>query len=336
MFEQPFYTGIALLLPLSILFFVWRSRERERSLRLIGDEMLLARLTLASERQRRWKAAFWLVTVAALIIALARPVWGIEEDVLQVRGLSLVFVLDVSASMDAQDVVPSRLERAKLAARQIIEARSGDAFAIVLFAGGAFVQLPLTSDVEAALTFLNAATSRSITQQGTALAAALELALRSFDERLASQGAIITMSDGEDHTGDPLPAAQEAALRGIPIHTLGYGDSENGAPIPIEGALGEAERYKTDRFGNLVITRLEPETLRLVSDVTGGTYQRAGESGIEVINLLNILAAMPGGPLGERTQTRAVGHFPLFVGLALMALTADILLNERGREHVRP
>lgn len=335
MFEHPFTLLLLLILPLALGFFTWRSRARARALRLIGDSALLTRLVPAVEKQRRRKSALWLAAVAALVVALARPVWGVEADVLQVRGLALVFVLDVSASMDAQDVSPSRLERAKLAARQIIEARAGDAFAIVLFAGGAFVQLPLTADAEAAVTFLNAATSRSITQQGTALATALSLGLRSFDDRLTGQGAIIVMSDGESHTGDPLIPAQAAADRGIPVHTLGYGDSVNGAPIPIEGALGEAERYKADRFGNLVITRLEPEALRRVAEVTGGTYQRAGESGIEVVNLLNTLATMREGPLGERTQTRAIDRFSLFVALALIALTANMLLDERGREGMR-
>lgn len=332
MFEQVSTLSLLLLMPLLLGFFLWRSRVRTHEFQRLGDPELMKRLAAdVDESRRRWKSGLWLLSVGALILALARPVWGVEENLLQARGLSLVLVLDVSASMDAQDVLPSRLERAKLAARQIIEARSGDAFAIVLFAGGAFIQLPLTADATSALTFLSAATTDSITQQGTALASALDLALLAFDDRLSDEGAIVVMSDGENHEGEPLRPAQAAAVRGIPIHTLGYGDSENGSPIPIADALGEAERYKADRFGNLIITRLEPDTLRQVAEVTGGTYQQAGESGVEVVNLLNSLSQMRGGPLEERAQTAAVDRFGWFVMLALFALTADILLSERHR-----
>lgn len=329
MFEQGEVLLLLLLLPLFAGFFTWRSRRRDALLGRIAEASLLDVLTeYIDYRRRLWKSAFWLLALGSLIVALSRPVWGFTDNTIDVSGLSVMLVLDVSTSMDAQDVLPSRLERAKLTARELIESRSGDEFGLVIFAGTALVQLPLTADVNAAVTFLNAADTESITRQGTALETALRLALRSFDERFTAERAIIVMSDGENHMGQPLLAAEEAAVRGIPIFALGYGLAD-GAPIPIAGAVGESENYKSDRDGNLVITRLDEEMLQQVAEISGGTYQRAGESGIEVVNLLNSLADMRGGILESRVEPRQVSRFGIFVGLALLFLAGDILLSER-------
>lgn len=332
MFIQGEILLLLLLVPLFAGFFYWRTQRRVARLARVGDTHLVAALTLQLDmRRRRWKSGLWLLALGSLVIALARPVWGFADSVIDVSGLSVMIVLDVSASMDAEDVLPSRLERARLTARELIESRVGDEFGLVIFAGMAVVQLPLTADTNAAMTFLNAADTQSITRQGTALETALGLALRSFDERVTAERAIIVMSDGENHQGEPLLAAEEAAARGIPVFTLGYG-SETGAPIPIAGAIGEQENYKSDRNGNLIITRLDEATLRQVAQISGGTYQRAGESGIEVVNLLNALAELQGGSLETRNEPQQVERFGLFVGLALLFLSVELFLPEQRRD----
>jgi Ca-activated chloride channel family protein len=268
-----------------------------------------------------------MVAVACVVVALARPVWGVSDDVIDAEGISIVVVLDVSASMDAQDILPSRLERAKLAARQLFESRAGDELGLVLFAGTAYIQFPLTTDATSAVLFLNAASSRSITQQGTAIEEALHLAIRSFDERVPSRSIIILMTDGEDHEGEPLRAADEAAERGITIHVVGYGTLEGG-PIPVHDANGAVTGFKADRAGNIIQSRLEEPILQQIADTAGGTYQRAGETEIEIVNMLNAINNVEGGSLQSRTQARRVERFTLFVSLALIALSIEILLPE--------
>jgi Ca-activated chloride channel family protein len=316
-----------LMIPLWMALFVWRYRVRAFMLERIGQPQLIARLTRHVSSQRRLlKSALWLICVAALIAALARPAWGTRAEVIDERGAAIVVALDVSASMDAQDVLPSRLARAKLAARQIFENSQGSAVGLVLFAGTALVQFPLTTDVQTAVSFLDAASSESITQQGTAIEEALRLSMQVFDERVASGGAIILLTDGENHEGDPLAAADQAAALGFAIHIIGYGTPE-GAPIPLVDDTGAPIGFRSDAAGNLIRTRLEEETLQAIADLSG-TYQRAAQGGIEVVNVINALNDLEVGVLESRVRTRPVERFDLFVLVALLVLSAEMLLSE--------
>ncbi|GAB4510538.1 MAG: VWA domain-containing protein [Anaerolineae bacterium] len=316
------------LIPAFLALFVWRSRRRRALLGRIGDTGLVQQLAGTTNSViRHWKSGLWLAALAALIVALARPVWGIDEDFVEARGVAIMVVLDVSASMDAQDVLPSRLDRAKLAARRLYEESQGDQVGLILFAGDAFVQFPLTSDTISAVTFLNAASTGSISRQGTAIEDALRLAVGAMDERIASNSIIVLMTDGENHEGLPLLAAEEAAERGITVHVIGFG-TEEGEPIPERNTSGDVTGYKTDNAGNLVYTRLEQETLQQIAEIAGGTYQQASDSGIEVVNLLNEITEVQAEVLERRRETRPIERFTLFVGLALLALSLEMILPE--------
>lgn len=295
-------------------------------MRQLGDEALVQRWLIgANIPSRRMKAGLWLATVGMLIIALAQPVWGLATQRVETRGIAIMLVLDVSVSMDAEDVFPSRLERAKLAIREILTNNAGNEFGLILFAGTAFVQLPLTADINVAMNFLNAVDTEVIGQQGTALAVALQLALDSLNIRTAEQSMIVLFSDGENHSGEPLQVAEVIAERGIPIHTLGYGDPVDGAPIPLrDDDTNDIEGYKSDRFGNLVLTRLNEAILQDIAEMTGGLYRTATDSGIEIIDLLNRIAEAEAGDLGARTNTQRVNRFSIFVALAVLFLTMEI------------
>jgi Ca-activated chloride channel family protein len=319
------------VLPAAVGLFIWRARERQRLLDSIGSPDLVRELTgRVSSPRRVVRSGLWLLAAGSLILALARPVWGVDVDTIETQGVSVMVVLDVSASMDAQDVTPSRLERAKLELRQLFDGLAGNEVGLVLFAGTAFVQFPLTTDATSIGTFLSTATTRSITQQGTDLASAIRLAMQAFDEASTPQRTIIVASDGENLEGDPLRAAEEAAGQGIVIDTLGFGGTE-GAPIPIRDESGNIVTYKADKSGTLVLSALNETDLKAVAERTGGFYQRATGTD-EVSRLVEAINQTSATGSASRTQARHVERFGIFVALALLALTLEMLLPETRRE----
>jgi Ca-activated chloride channel homolog len=331
MFDRPELLLLLILIPFMGTLFWWRSRVRAFALDRLGDPALVRRLVSAvSEPRRRMKSGLWLAALTALILALARPMWGVDADIVETRGVAVMIVLDVSASMDAQDVTPSRLERAKLTIRDMLGSGAGNLYGMVLFAGDAFVQFPLTSDTSSAVSFVTAASSASISRQGTAIADALGLALATFDERLSSAAAIVLLTDGENHEGDPLAVAAQAAALGIPIHAIGYG-TPDGDLIPVYDREGNVIEFKSDRAGNLVRTQLDEPLLQEIAAATGGIYRRATNSGAEAADLITQIAQLETAVFESRFQTRSVDRFAIFVLLAVLALGAEMLLPETAR-----
>jgi Ca-activated chloride channel homolog len=325
-FVLPANLLLLFLVPLFIGFLIWREQKRRKSLRLIGDTDLLRSLYPQTIFTRRvWKSALWLVTIATLGVALARPVWGIDLDVVESVGVSVMFVLDVSRSMDAQDVLPSRLERAKLGLQEMFETLGGNELGLILFAGTAFVQFPLTTDSASAETFLAAATSDSISNQGTNIDAALRLALDSLDEATSAKKVIVLVTDGENQRDAPQSAVAEAVQRGVIIDTIGYGEAE-GAPIPLRDHNGRITGYKSDQSGNLVLSSLDEALLKDIADRTGGIYQHAAPDGQEAKRLINHINHGEAATLNRDAESHDVERFEIFVALAVLALTIETLL----------
>jgi Ca-activated chloride channel family protein len=291
----------------------------------------LTQVNIAAGKVRgRWlRLSLWSAAVTCAVVALANPVWGVEAELIEARGTAVVVVMDVSASMDALDLTPSRLERAKIAATDILLGGKGDLFGLVLFAGEAFVQFPLTTDVETAASFVQSARSAVITRQGTAIEAALGLALDVIDERVSGGAMIVLMSDGENQSGDPLAAADEALARGIPIHVIGYG-TPDGDVIPVYDDTGKQVGVKANAAREIVISRLDEPALMAIAERAGGTYQRASETGIESVDILNAMAELDAGALGARLQTISVSRYAVFAALALLILTIEMLVRERA------
>lgn len=328
MFIYPKVLILLSIVPMIAGLMIWHSKRRQVKLTMLGDKELIYQMASHISPVRRLaKSTLLLLSIASVIVALARPVWGIHEDFIDVEGIALMVVLDVSASMNAQDIFPSRLERAKLTTRTLFEQREGDLLGLVLFAGTAFVQFPLTTDTNSAVTFVNAANTNSITHQGTALEAALRLAIRSFDKRIVSHSVVVLMTDGENHEGFPLIAAQDAADEGIVVHVIGFG-SPDGAPIPLLNEDQLVVGYKTDAAGNVIVTHLDEVTLQEIARITGGTYQRASDSGIELVNLLQEIESIQTGILERQLQTRRVERFPLFIAIAVAMYVVDLFIRE--------
>jgi Ca-activated chloride channel homolog len=333
-FENPANLLLLIFLPAAIIFFIWRNRVRYANLLRLGDETLISSLMLHHKSYWNWwKSALWLTALVSLILALARPVWGQDVSTVEVEGVSVMIVLDVSKSMNAQDIVPSRLERAKLAINDLFKGLAGNELGMILFAGTAFVQFPLTLDTTSATTFLSSVSTDAITHQGTNINAALELAIDSFSELTSSQHIIILVTDGENHEEDPLPTVALAVEQGIIIHTIGYGGTE-GAPIPIRDTNGLEIGYQMDQAGNLVLSKLDETPLRVIAERTGGTYQLATSGGLEISNLIDTISQADAGNLGVRTESRGIERFGIFVALALAALALDIWLPETQKDEL--
>jgi Ca-activated chloride channel family protein len=334
-FVHPVFLYGLLLLPLAGLFLWWARRRRERDLARLGNPVLVQRLSsTVNWRGRRWKDALWLLVLAALLVALARPQWGSVTEVVEQEGIEVMVVLDVSNSMLAQDVKPDRLSRAKMEISDLMERLGGDEIGLVLFSGASFVQFPLTSDYATARTFLDNARPQVISRPGTAIAEAIRTAMGGFDVNRSSQKAIVLITDGEDHEGDALASARTAAEQGIRIYTVGFGSPE-GVPIPEYDERGEVAGYKVDQAGEVVLSRLDEATLRQIAEAGNGEYYRATASGSELEALAQELNTLQTAELASVVETRGIERFQFFLLIGLAALVAAELIPDRAVRTLR-
>jgi Ca-activated chloride channel family protein len=248
------------------------------------------------------------------------------------RGIELLVVLDTSLSMEANDVVPNRLERSKQEIRELMDGLRGNRVGIVLFAGSSFLLCPLTLDVAAANLFLDAVDVDVLPDPGTNLEEALRGAARAFAGQAEATGAraVILFTDGESHLGEPLPAARELEGSGIPVFTVGVG-TPSGQPIPILDETGRLTGYKKDRSGEVVLSRLDEGILRRIAETTGGSYFPATLSGREVGAILDELDKLRKGELGGTLRRRVEERFQVPLGIAVVLLVLSLLVPEAER-----
>jgi Ca-activated chloride channel family protein len=334
-FVHPVFLYGLLLLPVAALFLWWAQRRRERDLARLGNLVLVQRLSsTVNWRGRRWKDALWLVVLAALLVALARPQWGSVSETVEQEGIQVMVALDVSNSMLAQDVKPDRLSRAKMEIADLMERLGGDEIGLVLFSGASFVQFPLTSDYATARTFLDSARPQVISRPGTAIADAIRTALGGFDVNRSSQKAIVLITDGENHEGDALAMARTAAEQGIRIYTVGLGSPE-GVPIPEYDERGEVAGYKVDQNGKAVLSRLDEAGLQQIAEAGNGHYYRATASGSELEALAQELNTLQTAELASVLEVRGIERFQFFLLIGLAALVAAELIPDRAVRGLR-
>jgi Ca-activated chloride channel family protein len=286
-------------------------------------------------RGRRWRNALLLIALAFFIVALARPQWGSEVREVKQEGLQVLVALDVSQSMMAQDIKPTRLDRAKLEIADLMERLNGDEVGLVLFSGASFIQVPLTSDYFTALTYLDSADPSVISRPGTVIGDAIRTAMYGFDSNLSSQKVLIVMTDGEDHETDPLAAAQEVADEGVLIYTIGFGTPE-GEPIPITDSSGQIVGYKQDQQGEIVLSKLDEDTLKAVAQAGNGKYYRASADGNELEKLLTEIDTLQKAQLQSRIETRHIERYQIFLALGLVAFVISELIPDRLVERISP
>ncbi|MCP4542347.1 MAG: VWA domain-containing protein [Chloroflexi bacterium] len=331
-FAKPNYLGLLGLVPLAALFAAWAVSQRQAALARLGLPSLIQTLSVSvSLRNRRWKTALWFIALVALVLALARPLWGTQVMVRAQEGVEVMVVLDVSASMMAEDIKPNRLARAKLTIEDLMDRLGGNEMGLVIFSGAAFIQFPLTADFYTARSFLDGAGPWSISRPGTALGDAIRVAMDGFPEERATSRVILLLTDGEGHEGDPVAAAQEAAADGVVVHAIGFG-SPAGEPIPIRDANGALVGYKKNAQDETVLSRLDEIKLQQIAAETDGLYFRASAGGEEIDAIVETIATLETGEQEGQFETQGVERFEWFAGAALLALTAELLISDRRRE----
>jgi Ca-activated chloride channel homolog len=314
------------------VLFVWSLRHRRRALKRFADEPLLAQLTAGLDpRRHRLKAALVVCASALLFFSLAHPQWGFHWQEVKRHGLDIIIAIDVSNSMLATDVKPNRLERSKLAVKDLIRKLEGDRLGLIAFAGSAFLQCPLTVDYNGFMLALDALATDTIPRGGTSLARAIKEAMRSFEGGQKKYKVLVIITDGESHEGDPLQWAEKAKAEGIKIFTIGIG-TKSGELIPVRDGSGGISFLK-DSDGNFVKSRLDEEILQRLALTTGGSYVRASgaQFGLDLIYEQK-LSQMEKRELESKMSKRYEERYQLFVLAALVLLMIELFIQTHRRE----
>ncbi len=328
-FAEPFY-GILLIGALAGLgvFFYLCARLRARSYRRFADPALLTVLLSAFDaRRRRLKQGMIVAAVSFGFLALMRPQWGFQWQEVKGQGLDIIIALDTSKSMLSQDILPSRLQRSKLAVADFVSTLRGDRIGLVAFSGEAFLQCPLTVDYAGFLLALDDISVETIPRGGTSLARAIQEAIRGFRAQEAPSKILVLITDGDDREGDALRAAEEAKRQGIIICCIGVGSGQ-GELIPLSG--GEEGSFLKDRRGSVVKTRLNEELLQQLAMRTAGMYVRASgrEFGLKTVYDQK-LSRMQKREFEGKMHQQYHERFQLPLLCALFFLCLEPLIHER-------
>lgn len=322
---------LALLFVPWLVIFIWslvRQRGTIRRLKQLGGARVqwyvLGRVRF---RRQRAKNALFFLGLLFLIAAATGPQIGTKVVELERQGVDILFVLDTSISMDATDVRPSRLEKAKYEVARLMAGLRGDRVGMIVFAGTAHLHFPLTSDFAAARLFLNAVDTRLVQVQGTVMAEALERAMEAFDPETKKYKAVVILSDGEDHDGRAVELARKAAATGIVIHTVGLGSS-GGGPIPIAGGTA----FKKDKQGRIVTSILNEVMLAELARTGNGTYTRVDDRGGSLAGLLEDIMSMEKRTLKTQEFSRFEDRYQLLIIPALVCFLLEILLPGGRKE----
>jgi Ca-activated chloride channel family protein len=330
-FAEPFVlwglAGIPFLAALLALAIARRQRALET---LAGKGLLDRMITRVGTERRVLKAVLACLAAVFLILALARPQWGMSLDPVVRRGVDVVLAVDVSSSMLVEDIRPSRLDKARGDAGRLLETLDGDRVAVVAFSGSAATLCPLTLDYGAARLFIDALSTDLLSEPGTSFPTAMEEIGSVFGDRERRFRAAVIFSDGEDHQGGVAEAAAAAAEAGIIIHTVGMGTAAGG-PIPLRESGGPVRGYKEDREGRVVTSRLEDESLAEIARRTGGSYVASTAGGGELGRIAEALGSMEDREMQQRLLTRYEERFQIPLVLALLCLVADAMIPERRR-----
>ena len=328
-FAHPEYLHALYLIPVLILIYWYVSRNKKKLLERFADKKLHSYLLPAYSRLKGLlRFVIVLAAIFLLIIAAADPQIGTKIENVKQSGIDVYICLDVSLSMQAEDIKPSRLDKAKFEISNLMQRLHGDRIGLVIFAGEPYIQFPLTSDYSAANLFLSAVSVNSIPDQGTAIASAINLAVKSFDYRSKTEKVVVLITDGEDHQGDLQSAINNAKSKGIKVYTVGLG-SPDGAPIPLFNDKGEQTGFKKDQNGNIVLTKLDEATLKNIASQTGGKYFRASNYQDELDLIYKDLSSLRKTEFGEKKVTNYEDRFYYFLVPAIILLLLEFFITER-------
>ena len=257
---------------------------------------------------------------------LARPQFGSKIEDVKKQGVEVIIALDVSNSMLAEDIQPDRLTRAKQAISRLVDNLDNDKIGLIVFAGDAYTQIPVTTDYVSAKMFLSTINPNMVPKQGTAIGAAINLGVRSFSPGEGKSKAMIIITDGENHEDDPVKSAEEASKAGIVIHTIGIG-STDGVPVPL--LVNGKKDFLKDVDGNTVITKLDEDILKKIAISANGNYVRASNSNIGLDEIFSEIKKMKKQELESSVYTEYNDQFQIFAALAIFILLIDFIIMER-------
>lgn len=324
-FESPIYLYLLVLIPLLALIRYLSYRNQKKRLRKFGEPSLLKALMPDVSRFRP-SVKFWILqgALALLIVMLARPQMGTKINHEKRVGIETIIAMDISNSMRAEDIVPSRLDRSKMMVENLVDHFTNDKIGLIVFAGDAFVQLPITSDYVSAKMFLSSIDPSMMASQGTDIARAIEMASHSFTQEEGIGKAIIVITDGEDHEGGAVEAAEAAKKNGMRVYVLGVGSTQ-GAPIPVPGT----GNYMQDNTGNTVMSALNEDMCKQVAQAGGGAYIHVENNSAAQEQLDNELDKLAKKETSTAVYSEFDEQFQAFGVLALLLLILEICIFDR-------
>ncbi len=326
--DHPYYFYLLVLIPVLILLFLAHKLWQKKVRKNFGDLALLKKMAPERSRTKRGlKLLLWCLALLFISIGLVNPRVGSRLENIKREGIDLVFALDVSKSMLTEDVRPNRLEKAKLIISRSLDNLVGDRVGMIIYAGQAYPQLPITTDYGAARLFLRTVNTDIIPSQGTAIADAIDMAIDFFDDDQQKNRLLVILTDGEDHEAGYEPLAKEAAAKGIKIITIGVG-TEKGAPIP-DVRNGQNVGFKRDQNNEVVISKLEKDVLIDIAQSTNGKYVLGSSVSGTVEGLINEIQSMEKQEFESQVFADYEDQFQWFLAIALLFLLIDVFVLER-------
>lgn len=321
-FANPEYFYFLLVLPLLWGIYFYGAWKNRRNLARMGRlEILEPLMPDVSHYKRGVKFFVQQLAVILLVVMIARPQIGSKIETVKRQGVEIMIALDVSNSMLAEDITPSRLERSKLMLAKLLDELDNDKVGLIVFAGDAYTQLPITTDFVSAKMFLSNISTEMVPTQGTAIGRAIDLAMKSFTPDESADKAIIVITDGENHEDDAVAAARAAAERGVKVDVIGIGLPQ-GAPIP----MGRSGEFRKDRSGNVVITKLNEQMGQEIARAGGGLYVTADNTNAALRALISEVRKMKKSDVESKVYSAYNEQFMWFAAMALALLLLDIFV----------
>jgi len=322
-FAHPEYLYLLFAIPALIALYVWLAVVRRKALKRYGTPSLIASLMPeVSPKRRGMKYFLILIALTVIIFVIAGPQFGSKLETVKRQGIEVMVCLDVSNSMLAEDIAPNRLEKAKQMLSRLTDDLDNDKMGLIVFAGDAFTQLPITSDYISAKMFLNSINPAMVSTQGTAIGSAIDLAMRSFTPDESTSKAIIIITDGENHEGNAVESAAAAAEKGVKINVVGIG-LPKGAPIPVNG------NFLKDNAGNVVITQMNETMCQEIAQAGKGMYVRADNTNSALKALQGELSKMSKSEVESQVYSDYDEQFPILAWIALILIVLEFFVLER-------
>ncbi|GAB1308031.1 VWA domain-containing protein [Urechidicola sp. KH5] len=333
--EEPSYFMYLLVIPVIFALFIAVSWWKKRTQKKFASDVLLRRLAPQRSMFKSYlKMIVFSVGLAFLIIALANPKMGTKFETVKRQGVDIVFALDVSRSMLAEDIAPNRLEKSKQIISKIIDKLGSDRIGIIIYAGNAYPLLPITTDQSAAKMFLQSANPDMVSSQGTAINEAIKLATTYYNDDEQTNRFLFIISDGEDHQEDASSAIDAATKEGIKTYTIGVGNPEKGSPIPIK-QNGKIVGYKKDSKGEVVLTTMNDATLKEIADKGKGEYYLGNRTQKTVDYVEELLQKAEKSEFESKEFADYKDQFQWFVAIALFFLIIDALMFEKKTKWIQ-